>query len=70
MKIVITITDLPNGKVEVKSDPSFETMMKMIDSGTEPTSAMGYAIYALRKIKEEAKSMGSTKILIPRIGRL
>jgi len=69
-EITIKIKDIPDGKVEVVATPGFETMMKMHTSGEDLTSAHGYALYALRCIKEEAKRKTSTMIHIPRLGHL
>ena len=66
-KVVITIEDLPNGKVRTVCEPNFETMMKMKMSGGELTSAHGYAFQCLNAIREESKRRGPTKILIPRL---
>lgn len=68
-KIVITIEDLPNGKVKTSCNPNFETMIKMHVSGNNLTAAHGYALSALNKIVEESKNNCPTRILIPRIGR-
>lgn len=68
-KVVITIEDMPDGKVKVVSDPNFETMMVMHDSGHPLTAANGYAFTALNAIRNEAKRQGPTRIFVPRIGR-
>jgi len=69
-EITIKIKDLPSGGVEVKADPSFETMAKMVDSGHELTSAHGYCMAALNVIKELSKRKDDNMIVkIPRLGR-
>ena len=68
-KIEITIEDLPNNRVAIKSEPNFETMMKMMVSGNQLSSAHGYALCALNAIRRESKKQGPTKILVPRLGR-
>ncbi|OPX89076.1 MAG: hypothetical protein A4E53_01684 [Pelotomaculum sp. PtaB.Bin104] len=68
-KIVITIEDLPNGKVKTSCDPNFDTMIRMHISGTPFTAAHGYALAALNKIVEESKKNCPTRILIPRVGK-
>ncbi len=66
MKITITIEDTPGNKVKVVATPTFETIMKMIVSGEDTTSAMGYALKCINTIREESQRQGPTKILIPR----
>lgn len=67
MKITITINDSLDGKVSVTSDPKFATLAAMINSGEKSTSAMGYAMLAIRVILEESKNPGPTKILLPKV---
>lgn len=55
-KITITIEDKPEGKVGIKSEPNFETMMKMDISGEKITCAHGYAFALLNKAREISKS--------------
>lgn len=69
MEVTFTISDNANGTVKIVSSPSFETMISMIESGHEMTSAQGYALLALRTIKEESKRKEPTKILVPKLGR-
>lgn len=66
-KVVITIEDKDNGKVSIVSDPSFETMAMMSNSGSELTSAHGYALCMVRAARTEAKAAEPTKILIPKV---
>ncbi len=67
-KIVIEIEDKPGNKVSVKATPNFETMCKIDNSGNTLTSAHGYAMLALRAIRDESKKNDPrTKILIPRV---
>ena len=68
-KVIITIEDLPNDEVSVIAQPNFETMMKMVVSGHEVTSAQGYAVNALNSIRKSAKEEGRMKINVPRIER-
>jgi hypothetical protein len=69
-KITITIEDIGNNQVRVVATPNFETMMKMDISGERLTSAHGYALLALNKIREKSKDESlMNKILIPGIGR-
>lgn len=69
-KITITIEDKDNGKVTVVSNPTFEQMAQMSNSGAEELkSSHGYALLALRAIREESKKQGPIKMLIPRLGR-
>ncbi len=68
-KITLTIEDTPDGNVKVVCTPSFEDMMKMETSGTALTSAHGYALFALNKIREESKRKTPTSIYIPKLGR-
>lgn len=67
-KITITIEDLPNGKVKVVADPSFETMASMIVSGENMTSAHGYAMTCIKAVRQESKSKDpQTIIQLPRL---
>jgi hypothetical protein len=61
-KITIVIEDKPEGGVEVKSDPNFETMAKMDNSGHSLTSAHGYAIFALNCIRKAGSKKNSSII--------
>ena len=65
-KVTITIEDLPGSKVKIVAEPSFEMLAKMDVSGNALTSAQGYAMYAMKKIREASKQMGPTQIFIPR----
>lgn len=65
-KVTIVIEDLPNGKVRVVSDPSFETMCR-IAKAEQLTSAHGLAIVALRNMHEASREQGSVlTVPIPR----
>jgi hypothetical protein len=64
MKIIIEIEDLPGDKVRIVSNPTGETLMKMIQSGEEQTSAMGYAIGLLNKAREISKLADKDKKLM------
>lgn len=67
--IVITIEDKPDGGVKIVSNPSFETMMMMTQSGEALTSAHGYALHVLNEIRHESKRQSPNKILVPRLSR-
>lgn len=67
-KVTITFEDV-GGNVRAVVEPSFETLMKKHASGHQLSSAEAYALYAARAVREEAKRQGSTRIMIPRIGR-
>lgn len=66
-KVIIEIEDAPNNKVSVKCTPNFETMMAMDISGTNLTSAHGYAFKALNAIRNESKKNQPTIIGVPRL---
>ena len=71
MKISITIEDLPGDKVKIVMDPTAETLMKMITSGEEQTSAMGYALGMANKAREISKAAvedKKQKIIMPKFG--
>jgi len=52
-KITITIQDIENGMVTIKSDPTMETMAKMFqDDGL--TAAHSFAVAAMMAMKKEA----------------
>ena len=67
-KCVITFEDLPENKVKVVCEPNFETMMMMIQSGHEWTSAQGMAVYAMNKIREQSKKSDPVnRIIVPKL---
>ena len=67
-RIVITIEDSPNGKVKIVSNPTFETMALMLNSGEEMTSAHGYALAMINTVRRESKSNDPvTKIWMPKV---
>lgn len=66
--IIITIEDTADGKVCTRCSPSAEEMFQMMQSGSDLTSAHGYAMTALNAIREAAKSPESQlKIFVPRV---
>lgn len=70
MKVTITIEDLPGDKVKITCDPTGETLIKMIQSGEEATSAHGYALNLLntaRKISKDSDKSGLLKIAMPKV---
>jgi hypothetical protein len=67
-KIKIEIEDRPEGGVKITSDPNFETMMKIQISGSEFTSAHGYAFSLLNHARKLGKENDPMRLLIPRIG--
>lgn len=67
-KILIEIEDLPDNKVRVVATPNFDTMMRIVASGNEITSAHGYALAAMRAIRECSKDKTIT-LQVPRVGR-
>lgn len=68
-RITITVEDLAEGKVSIKSDPTFETMAKMVNAGHEISSAHGYALRMLREARALSKEIGPLKILLPGLGK-
>jgi len=68
-RVIITIEDLPDGKVKVEANPNFMTMMQMKESGHEWTSAQGYALRMLNEAGKVSKGQSQNKIIVPRIGR-
>lgn len=69
-KIVISIEDSDNGKVRVVSDPSFEKMAMMDNSGHGMTAAHGYALACINVIRTISKrSEDANVVSIPRIGK-
>lgn len=62
-KITLTVEDLPNGKVEVRMEPSFETLMKMDISGHKLTSAHGYAMRMALEARKVSKEQGNGNII-------
>jgi hypothetical protein len=72
-EINIKIRDLDNGGVEMKCEPSFETIMKMLDSGTleNLTPAHGYLFACVNVIRELSKNKDENMIIkVPKLGRL
>lgn len=69
-KVIITIEDRDDGKVQVIATPNFETIAKMDLSGNRLTAAHGYAMLALRTIREESRRQAPDLLVkIPRLGR-
>lgn len=69
-KVILTIEDNPDRKtVKIVSNPTFETMAKMIQSGESMSDAHGYALAMIRTAREIGKEKGPTKIWLPRQGR-
>lgn len=66
-KVVITIEDRPGDRVNVVCEPSFDTMMKMVNCGFDLTAGQGYAVSALRRVVEAGKEKGPLKLLVPRV---
>lgn len=67
-KIVITVEDKLDGNVEIKCEPTFETMAMMINSGHKSTPAHGYALAMIHTARDVSKA-NKIPILIPRLGR-
>lgn len=65
-KIVITIEDLPNGKVKVVASPNAEQMIRQKMAGHDWTAAHGYAFCALNEVRKQSKLLAS-KIIIPKV---
>ena len=72
--ITITIKDLPDGKVEFKSDPNFSEIAKMAQSGHELTNAHGYAMFVMNRLYESTQSKNAKQskdsliYTIPKVG--
>lgn len=66
--IKITISDKLDGNVEIKCEPTFETMAMMINSGHPSTPAHGYAMAMIHTARDVSKA-NKIPILLPRIGR-
>jgi hypothetical protein len=64
-KVTITIEDKPGNRVEVKLDPTAETLLKKVASHgqTSLTSAEGYALFAANRLREESKRQGGSLIV-------
>lgn len=71
-KITITIEDTATGGVKIVSNPTFETIAKMINSGGEDvTSAHGYAVAMINAARRESKSNEpATTIWLPKVKKL
>ncbi len=69
-EVKITIKDLPTGGVEMKCEPSFETMMQMMQSGHDLESSHGYAISCANVVRELSKQKESNMIIkVPKLGK-
>lgn len=69
-KVTITVEDMPNGRVSIKAEPNFETMMKLDISGHTLQPAHGLAIAMLNEARRISKSNDPTNLIkIPRLGR-
>lgn len=72
-EIKITIKDLDNGGVEMKCEPSFETIMKMLDSGSidNLTPAHGYLFACVNVIRKLSQNKDDNMIVkVPKLGKL
>lgn len=66
-KITITIEDLPEGKVSIHTDPTFEKMAMMAKANAA-TSAHGYAMRCLNVCRLTSKSNEKKTIIhLPRL---
>ena len=69
-RVVIVIEDLPDGKFRIKSDPSMETLSKVLDGKKAVTPAEGHAYFMLNTLWKQVKSGDSLRLLLPKlIGR-
>lgn len=67
-KVTIVIEDKADGRISVVSDPNFETMCKMENSGHTLTPAHGVGIAMLNRAREISQSKQSTNIIkIPKV---
>lgn len=67
-KIIITIEDMENGNVSIKTNPTFEELAKKDLSGNGLSSADGYAFAMINEARKISKSKDSTNIIkIPKI---
>lgn len=56
-QITITLIDRPGNRVEVKVNPLAQTLIEAAANGHTMTSAEGYALLAIRAIREESQRM-------------
>lgn len=57
-KVTFTIEDVPEkNSVKFTSHPSFEDMMKRLQSGHGLTAAMGYACFVMNQLREKSKEI-------------
>jgi hypothetical protein len=66
-KVTITIEDRPDGRVSIKAQPNFETLMQKDMSGATWTSAEGMAVFILNRVFQHSKQKAPSKIWIPGI---
>lgn len=71
-RIVITIEDTATGGVKIVADPTFETMAKMMASGSsDHTSAHGYAMNMIKAARDLSKSNEpQMKIWMPKVQKI
>lgn len=67
-KVVLTFTDI-DGRVNVKSEPTFAEMMKKLEGNLDVSDAEAYALYALRMVREKSKEKKGL-IQLPKTKRL
>lgn len=64
-KIVFTLEDKPDGGVKVELEPTAETLLRKIASHgpNSLTSAEGYAMFLVNRLREEGKRKNPTIIV-------
>lgn len=67
-RVVIILTDEGEG-VKCTAEPTFEQMARAINCGVGVSAAEGYALAALKAIRDESKKMGEIKVKLPRVLR-
>ncbi len=71
-EIKITIRDKDDGGVHMECDPSFETIMKMLDSGSidNLTPAHGYLFACVNVIRKLSQDKENNMIIkVPKLGK-
>ena len=68
-EVHIVLKDKFDGKVEVVVSPNIEFLLSILESGSELTSAQGYAVSAINKIRDDAKNKANLQVFVPRVGK-
>lgn len=66
-KIIITLEDLPEGKIKIVTEPPLKQIIEMDISGHSISPALGMAFKVLNDIRKESKNKGPIIVQIPKL---